>query len=80
MLTLDAAGSAYRNPGPQEQPQARGGLVVAASLLDKAPNLAGLSRSAEAFGASKLLVSPQSSLRFPLIQGSSWKGTYKLPR
>ena len=36
--------------------------MVAASLLDKAPNLAGLSRSAEAFGASKLLVgfrSPQ---------------------
>ena len=30
---------------------------MAASLLDKAPNLAGLSRSAEAFGASKLLVS-----------------------
>ena len=31
-----------------------GGLVIAASLLDKAPNLGGLTRSAEAFGASKV--------------------------
>ena len=55
------AGPAYKDPEPEQGPQAPEGLVIAASLLDKAPNLAGLSRSAEAFGAAKLLVSPGSA-------------------
>ena len=48
------AGDAWHDaaaPAPKARSE---GLVIAASLLDKAPNLGGLTRSGEAFGASKV--------------------------
>lgn len=44
------------------------GVIVAASLLDKAPNLAGLARSAEAFGASAMTVPDLRITKTPLFE------------
>lgn len=41
----------------ESQARERAGVVVVASLVDKAPNLGGLARTCEIFRASKLVVS-----------------------
>ena len=59
--------------GSQDQAQqgVNKGLIVAATLLDKAPNLAGLTRSAEAFGAQALTVPDLKLTRTPLFESVS---------
>ena len=46
-------------------------LIVAATLLDKAPNLAGLARTAEAFGAHSMTVADLKLTRTPLFESVS---------
>ena len=46
-------------------------LVVIASLLDKIPNLGGLARTAEIFGASKLVIGSKKVLENKLFQSVS---------
>lgn len=47
------------------------GLIVAASLLDKAPNLAGLARTAEALGAEALTLPDLKLTKTPLFESVS---------
>ncbi|KAK9809483.1 hypothetical protein WJX73_002657 [Symbiochloris irregularis] len=47
------------------------GLILAASLLDKAPNLAGLARSAEALGAEALTIPDLKLTKTPLFESVS---------
>jgi tRNA guanosine-2'-O-methyltransferase len=49
----------------------QGGLVVVASLIDKAPNLGGLSRTCEIFGASELIIGNTKIVDDPSFQSLS---------
>ena len=55
----------------EPSPASDKGLIVVASLLDKAPNLAGLARSADAFGAQAMTLGDLRLTRTPLFESVS---------
>ena len=56
---------------PGGEPRRRQSIVVVASLLDRVPNLAGLTRTCEVFGAETLVVSDLSVVKHPDFVGIS---------
>ena len=52
---------------PQQQEAKRQELIVVASLIDKVPNLAGLTRTCEVFRAAALVVSDSSIAKDPMF-------------
>lgn len=68
-IHLDGCAGTPLDADPPRPPSK--GLIVVASLLDKAPNLAGLARSAEAFGAQALTVADLRLTKTPLFESVS---------
>ena len=56
---------------PQHQEATRQELIVVASLIDKLPNLAGLTRTCEVFRAAALVVSDKNIVKDPLFASIS---------
>jgi tRNA guanosine-2'-O-methyltransferase len=64
---------------PIGAPRAHQPLIVFASLVDKAPNLGGLARTAEIFGAESLVVADRSVLKDNLFSFTSLDAERLLP-
>lgn len=67
VLALAAAEQLVDLVRPQQQEAKRQELIVVASLIDKMPNLAGLTRTCEVFRAAALVVSDSSIAKDPMF-------------
>lgn len=82
MLTVvQSAGAeeSAEDSGQDSAKQRQGGLILVASLVDKVPNLAGLTRTCEVFRAAAMVVSDKRVTRDPAFASISVTADQWLP-
>ena len=79
MTVLNSAGMEDETAGKGGQEHASKGLILVASLVDKIPNLAGLSRTCEVFRAAAMVVSDKRVTRDPAFASISVTADQWLP-